>query len=293
MIEKENEKEDFSNMTYEELCCYGNRVLHSVGIEDADYDSVELLLYLLGESRTFFLLNKKNRVPDDKIEAYKNLIEKRKKHIPLQHITGTASFYGYDFKVNENVLIPRQDTECVVEYALKKIEDTDCLIMDMCTGSGCIGITIALKKASAKVLAYDISAAALEVAKENAKKLEAYNIEFLNSDLFVNVSDDRKFDMIVSNPPYIATKEIDKLTEEVKNHDPMLALDGFEDGLFFYRQITKNAVDYLKKDGYLIYEIGFDQGESVKNLMIENGFYEVTVLKDLAGLDRIVSGRLK
>ena len=193
---------------------------------------------------------------------------------------------GLEFVVNEHVLIPRQDTEILVESVLKVLEP-EMKILDMCTGSGCILLSLLKLSKGVSGVGVDISEKALKVAKTNREKLNL-EAELLQSDLFEMVEGD--FDVIVSNPPYIRTAVIEELKEEVKFHDPYIALDGKEDGLYFYRKIVKSGLKHLKRGGRLYFEIGHDQGEDVKKLMEEAGFEKVTVKKDLAGLDRVVFG---
>ena len=201
---------------------------------------------------------------------------------------GTRDFFGLTFKVDENVLIPEQETELLVEEVIKYSEGK--AVLDMCTGSGCIAISIALFGKPSKVAASDISEKALEVARENAKSLKAGEISFIQGDMFENVTD--KFDIIVSNPPYIETGEIDELMPEVRDYIPRLALDGDIDGLKFYRIISKEAVKKLNKNGRIFYEIGYNQSRAVASILLENGFTDVKIMKDYSGLDRIVMAKL-
>ena len=219
-------------------------------------------------------------------ERYFDCISRRAQRIPLQHITGEQEFMGLPFIVNEHVLIPRQDTEILVEEALSHLSGNE-QVLDMCTGSGCILISLEHYRKGIRAVGADISDEALQVAKRNAESLNA-DVTFLKSDLFEQVAE--RYDLIVSNPPYIRTKAIEELEEEVRLHDPMIALDGKEDGLYFYKKITEKSRKHLKQGGWLLFEIGYDQGEDVAKMMEKAGFTEVTVKKDLAGLDRVVSG---
>ena len=269
----------------------GTERLEKAGIPEAKLDAWYLLEYETGVSRAMFFTDPDREIEKEQAEHYQKDIETRVGRIPLQHITGEQEFMGLNFKVNEHVLIPRQDTETLVEEALKKIRP-DMQILDMCTGSGCILESI-LKFAERKGIhmsgtGCDISKEALKVAKENDSRLQT-NAMFIQSDLFEHITE--KFDMIVSNPPYIRTEEISRLEDEVKLHDPWIALDGKEDGLYFYRLIVKESVKHIKKGGYLLFEIGFDQGKDVTGLLEEQGYEEIQVKKDLAGLDRGVIGR--
>ncbi|CDD57461.1 release factor glutamine methyltransferase [Bacteroides pectinophilus CAG:437] len=279
-------------LTYRQMCHNGAAILADAGITDAEYDSFALLEYITGMDRTAYILDGSKSVPEDIAERYDAVIDRRSSHIPLQHITGQAWFYGRGFNVNSDVLVPRQDTEVLVSEALKVINAKDS-VLDMCTGSGCIIITLALEKKLGRALGADISEAALKVASGNREKLGADDVTFVKSNIFsdINVNDDELFDVIVSNPPYIATGEIETLTEEVRIHDPYIALDGLEDGLHFYREITQQSMNYIKSGGWLLYEIGCTQAHDVSDIMSEYGYSNIKVIKDLAGLDRVVMGR--
>ncbi len=279
-------------LTYRQMCHNGAAILADAGITDAEYDSFALLEYITGMDRTAYILNGSKSVPEDIAERYDAVIDRRSSHIPLQHITGQAWFYGRSFNVNSDVLVPRQDTEVLVSEALKVINAKDS-VLDMCTGSGCIIITLALEKKLGRALGADISEAALKVASGNREKLGADDVTFVKSNIFsdINVNDDELFDVIMSNPPYIATGEIETLTEEVRIHDPYIALDGLEDGLHFYREITQQSMNYIKSGGWLLYEIGCTQAHDVSDIMSEYGYSNIKVIKDLAGLDRVVMGQ--
>ena len=210
---------------------------------------------------------------------------------PAEQLTGEQDFMGLTFTVNENVLIPRQDTEILVEEVLKELHD-GMRILDMCTGSGCILLSLLHYSNDCEGLGVDLSAEALEVAGRNVLKVltpeKAEHVHFLQSDLFEKV--EGKFEIIVSNPPYIASAEVDRLMPEVRDHEPRMALDGTEDGLEFYRRIIAEAGQYLVSSGMLFFEIGYDQGQAVSELMREHGYREVQVVQDYAGLDRVVYG---
>ena len=279
-------------MTLEEAYGFGKKVLEEHKIGDASVDAWILLEHITEISRAMYYVNPKQELNSEQKKRYEYFIEQRAKRIPLQHLTKEQEFMGLTFAVNENVLIPRQDTEILVETVLEDLEP-NMRVLDVCTGSGCILISL-LKmmqegrgQDTIKGIGIDISKEALEVAEENARKHNTEAI-FVQSDLFENV--EGMYDVIVSNPPYIKTKEIEQLEDEVKLHDPMIALDGKEDGLYFYRKIIKESRKYLKKNGKLYFEIGHTQGEEVKTLMEEAGFSNVKIKKDLAGLDRVVYG---
>lgn len=219
------------------------------------------------------------------------MILKRGERIPLQHLTGVTEFMGLSFHVNEHVLSPRQDTECLVEEVLKVSEGKS--VLDMCTGSGCIAISITKLGSPAAVTAVDISKEALQVARQNAEENEA-DIHFVESNLFeVFEKSEQKFDVIVSNPPYIESEVIETLMPEVRDHEPRIALDGEADGLFFYRKIIQNAGTYLSGGGRIFFEIGYNQKEAVEKLLCEQGFTEIECKKDLAGHDRVVSAVIR
>lgn len=284
--------------TNRELLKHGSERLKAAGIAEADNDAWLLFSAATGMSRTDYFMRSADAVPADTAALYLRKLERREAHEPVQYIEGTAPFMGYEFVVNENVLIPRMDTEILVSEALKlaeimyadRLRGTDFNILDMCTGSGCIAqsVYLMLKKAGCEtmVTAVDISDKALEVAKLNAGRLGA-DISFIQSDLFENVSG--SFSMILSNPPYIRTDVIADLEPEVKEHEPVLALDGTEDGLYFYRRITQRAWDFLEKGGVLMYEIGYDQAMEVSDMLAVKGYTDIRVIKDFAGLDRVVT----
>ncbi|MBQ2802282.1 MAG: peptide chain release factor N(5)-glutamine methyltransferase [Lachnospiraceae bacterium] len=303
-------------MTYKECYEYGNATLVKAGIEEAAWDARLLLEHVCNTNRNDLLVHGDRVVDLEQTGRYRQFIAKRAERVPLQHLTGVQEFMGLEFNVNEQVLIPRQDTEILVEAVLKELHD-GMHILDMCTGSGCILISLLHYSNKCKGVGVDISTKALAVAEKNAQKLlgrckkekqslikpdevmqqdmdashsmeENAQITFVHSNLFENVTG--KYDIIVSNPPYIRSQVIPTLMPEVKDHEPLQALDGTEDGLFFYRQITEESRRYLMKGGMLFFEIGHDQAEDVSSLMEEAGFHNVKVIKDLAGLDRVVYG---
>ena len=262
--------------------------LDAAGISDASVDIWLLLEHYADISKSDYLANPDMELTKVVAEQIEEAVEKRIKHIPLQHIVGQTEFMGLTFKVNENVLVPRFDTEILVDEVVKYVGDEYLKVLDMCTGSGCIAITISDMCDNVSVIASDISKEALEVAKEN-NQLNQTDVTFVESDLFENV--EGLFDVIVSNPPYIRTDEIENLQEEVKLHDPHLALDGGESGLDFYRRIIKDSKDHLKTNGMIFFEIGFDQAEEVSKILKENDYHDIVVKKDLSGLDRVVIAR--
>ena len=270
------------------LLADGAKMLTQTGIDEAELDAGYILEYITGLNSAQYFIHSEDIIEKNKAEEFFRLIERRSKRIPLSYVIGTRDFFGLTFKVDENVLIPEQETELLVEEVIKHSEGKS--VLDMCTGSGCIAISIALFGKPSKVAASDISEKALEVARENAKSLKAGEISFIQGDMFENVTD--KFDIIVSNPPYIETGEIDELMPEVRDYIPRLALDGDIDGLKFYRIISKEAVKKLNKNGRIFYEIGYNQSRAVASILLENGFTDVKIMKDYSGLDRIVMAKL-
>ncbi len=295
-------------LTYQETYQWGLEQLEEVEISEAKQDARLLLEWCCGTDRNTLLAHGDRSVLQEEYERYRVCIAERKKHVPLQHITGEQDFMGLTFIVNKNVLVPRQDTEVLVEEVMRYLHD-GMRLLDMCTGSGCILLSLLHYSNDCTGVGVDISEEALQVAKVNAEKIlgqgrehsagdgsmddeliSGRQIELLRSDLFEQLDSCEKFDIIVSNPPYIKTGVIDTLMPEVKEHEPRLALDGQEDGLFFYREIIAQAGDYLNSEGMLFFEIGYDQGEEVGALMEKAGYTEVEVVKDFAGLDRVVHG---
>jgi len=274
-------------MTYREAIVSGEKSLGEAGIADARNDAWLLLTMACKIDHTYYYMHIDEEMPEELQHEFEVLIKKRAERVPLQYITGEQEFMGMTFHVNSNVLIPRQDTETLVEEALKVVKP-GMKVLDMCTGSGCVLISILKNVHGTGGYGYDISKQAINVAKENAKLNDVPAI-FERSNLFEDVADET-FDVIVSNPPYIRSDEIPFLMPEVSEFEPHEALDGKEDGLFFYRKIIEESRAYLQKNGVLLFEIGYDQGEAVSELMTKAGYSQVVVKKDLAGLDRIVCG---
>ncbi|MBD5546305.1 MAG: peptide chain release factor N(5)-glutamine methyltransferase [Lachnospiraceae bacterium] len=273
-------------MEYKKLYDKGVLMLREVQIGEAALDARLLLEEICGTDRNDLLVHGDRQVTEEQYNCYVNYIDMRRRHIPLQHILGYQEFMGLKFKVTPDVLIPRQDTETLVEEVMRNLHD-GMHILDMCTGSGCILLSLLRYSNDCVGVGCDLSEKALKIARENAREL-SLEAEFIQSDLFENVCG--KYEIIVSNPPYIPSGEISTLMEEVKDHDPLLALDGREDGLYFYREIIKTAGQYLHPGGMLFLEIGCSQAEDVCRYMKEADYKEVAVCKDLAGLDRVVSG---
>lgn len=281
-------------MTYRELLEEGISRLKASGIEEAGTDAWVLLSFALGMDRTRYLMDRDMPAMGE-TKRYRELIGKRAGHIPLQHLTGSQEFMGFEFLVGPEVLIPRQDTETLVELVLADMNTAQgarlCRtlpVLDMCTGSGCIGISVA-KLHGVPVTAVDVSVAALKTAEKNAENLNCREkMDFRLGNLFEPLADGEQYSYLLSNPPYIPSGVIPGLTAEVRDHEPRIALDGSGDGLYFYRRIADEAGKFLCAEGRMYLEIGYDQARAVSALLEENGFYEVRVFKDPAGLDRVV-----
>ena len=284
-------------MTLYGLLNEGSAALLQAGDADGENDAklflfeafhLDLVHFLMDRLRP---LSEQDEQVQEQIRTYRGMIAKRASRIPLQQILGSQEFMGLDFFVNEHVLIPRQDTETLVELVLQEQPDPEKKLLDLCTGSGCIAISLAVKGGYESVTATDLSEEALKVAERNAKTHQK-KIIFRQGDLFSALprTEAGTFDIITSNPPYIPTAVIATLEPEVREHEPMMALDGTEDGLRFYRQIAQEAGTWLKPGGAIYLEIGYDQGEAVSGLLREAGFDKVRVVKDLPGKDRVVCG---
>lgn len=275
-------------MNYTEAFLMGMQKLKEAEIGEAQLDARLLLEEVCGTDHNTLLCHGDREVSEAEEEQYRRALEQRAVHVPLQHLLGYQDFMGLRFQVNEHVLIPRQDTEILVEEAMRYLHD-GMRILDLCTGSGCILLSLLHYSNDCEGTGVDISKEALQVAALNAELL-GIKADFLKSDLYEKVTG--KFDLLVSNPPYIERKVIPTLMEEVREYDPYIALDGGEDGLDFYRRIIGGAQDYLERGGQILMEIGSGQAQAVSELLREAGFKEIDVCRDFAGLDRVVSGRL-
>lgn len=263
--------------------------LAAAEVPDAEVDAWYLFEHVTGMNRAAYFMKLEEALPEAQQEELSELIKRRCERIPLQYITGSQEFMGYSFLVSPATLIPRQDTEVLVEEVSKAAEGKK--VLDLCTGTGCILLSLAKLCHLEKAVGTDISPEAIDTAKKNAECLQA-EAEFYCGDLFEAVPSGETFDIIVSNPPYIPSAVIDTLMPEVKDYEPMSALDGDADGLKFYRAIIKNANKYLNRQGQIYFEIGCEQGADVSSLLSENGFQNIRIIKDLAGLDRVVSATL-
>ena len=284
-------------MTYREAYDLGCDRLKKADISEAALDARLLLEMVCGTDRNTLLAHGNREVTDAEQGRYEELLVRRAQHIPLQHLTGFQNFMGLDFAVNEHVLIPRQDTEILVEEVLRDLHD-GMRILDLCTGSGCILLSLLSYSNDCVGVGADLSDKALEMAERNYCRLrenrEQMQARFVQGDLYQALPEgEERFDRIVSNPPYIRSDVVDTLMPEVREHEPRMALDGTPDGLFFYREITKGAGRWLVPGGSLYYEIGHDQAEDVRAILEQEGFGEIRVVKDYAGLDRVVCGTLQ
>lgn len=285
----------------------GRKKLEESGVPDAALDARLLLLEAFDLNFASFLTRRDRPLFKQAIggeeeiyrlkqaaERYEQAILARAERIPLQHLTGCQCFMGLEFKVNEWVLIPRQDTETLVECVLEENRDKNSAILDVCTGSGCIAISLVKLGEYRSVTALDISKEALKVAEANRETIlgeEKERLRLIKSDMFEGLEPKEQFDVIVSNPPYIPSEVIKGLEPEVRDHEPRLALDGEEDGLKFYRILAERSMEYLKPGGRVYMEIGFDQGKDVSELFEKAGFEGLKVIKDMAGLDRVVQAK--
>ncbi len=277
-------------MKIKEILDYGINELRQ--FSDVPRNEMELLvMHVLGLKKIDLLLYSDQPVTRKDALRIKKMIKKRIEGVPLQHLIGTQEFMGLEFIVTKDVLIPRQDTEILVEAILEKYKNQKALkILEIGVGSGAISVSLAKYLEDVRLFSIDVSKKALEVARLNAIKNKVEKkITFIESDLFEALTADESFDIIVSNPPYIPSKDIIALQREVKDYEPMLALDGGKDGLYYYREISKKSVMFLKPGGLLAYEIGYNQGTDVSE-MLRNNFRDIEIKKDLQKHDRVVLG---
>lgn len=277
--------------TLRQLLSWGSGTLAKAEVPDSGQNAWILMEEVFGIEKSYYFLHGDDKINQDLKKKYEDMIRERAKRIPVQYLTGKAWFMGYEFLVSPSVLIPRFDTEVLVEETRKHIM-TGCRLLDVCTGSGCILLSLLAECGDKIAVAtgVDISTDALQIARENARRMHL-QADFRESDLFAGVKE--SYDVIVSNPPYIATGELESLMPEVREHEPLLALDGMEDGLYFYRKIVAQAGAHLVPGGWLCFEIGYDQGAALKTIMTEAGYGQVQIIRDLAGLDRVAVGQKK
>lgn len=287
-------REDYE--TIQDLLSQGIKSLKEASIESYILESQLLLGKVINKDRLFIMVNKDYKVSYEQKEQYLKLINIRKEKMPIKYIIGTCEFMGLPFKIREGVLIPRPDTEVLVEKGIEIIRKNNYKnISDVCCGSGIIGISIAAFVEQINVECFDIECTPLEVCEENIRlnKLEQ-RVKVFKSDLLqYAIENNKKYDIIISNPPYIKKREIRNLMDDVKKYEPHIALDGGEDGLCFYKRIVEQSKHLLNKGGTIAFEIGYDQKEEVSYILESSGFVNIECYKDLAGLDRVVVGMLK
>ena len=282
-------------MKIKQLIDKAKHELKEAGIETYNLDARLLLCEVLNKDKIYIMVNIDEEVPAEKEEQFLSLVNIRKKKKPMQYILGHVEFMGIDFAVKEGVLIPRGDTEVLVEEALKNIgEEERIKVLDLCCGSGAIGLSMAVCRKNINVGLVDLYDVPEEVTKNNIIRLNLENrARFIKSDLLKEIkNNDYKYDMIVSNPPYIKEEVIPTLMDDVKDYEPHTALSGGNDGLDFYKRIISDSESVLTGKKILAFEIGYDQGEAVSALMAEHGYVNIRIIKDLAGLDRTVIGNL-
>ena len=277
-------------MVIRELLIIGTEKLSESKYSDAIYESRLILSFLLNVDMSYVFSYPDREVEESVAERFLEIVNRREEGYPLQYILGTAEFMGREFAVRENVLIPRSDTEILVSRILDEVGDETVDVLEIGVGSGIISLSLGCELQNANVLGVDINPDAIELAEENKERLKVSNVEFRHSDLFQNV--DSKFHIIVSNPPYIPSEDIGGLQVEVAEHEPRLALDGGADGLDFYRAIIQGAPKYLHENGRIYFEIGYNQGREIEELLRESGFTNIEVISDYSGHDRVVRGEL-
>ncbi len=280
-------------MNINEFIHYAEDILKNANIETPVQEAGVMLCQVLKCGRAYLFAHGDRELNPDEKSKLENMLAQRAKNIPLQYIIGNTEFMSLRFMVTSAVLIPRQDTEILVEKVIELANSRERLsVLDMCTGSGCIAVSIAHFCPECSVVACDISEEAIKVATANSELNGVQNrVKFFSGDLFESIKHNQKFDIIVSNPPYIETETIAGLQKEVRSYEPGIALDGGADGLDFYKKITAKAPEYLNFLGWLAFEIGYNQGEKVSTLMKES-FNNIQVLKDYSGNDRVVVGQL-
>ena len=292
IVDKSDDEIDIANNNLKNLLDKGIDYLEKNNIEEAKLIAEIIFSHVLKVDRMMLFTRHRDDVKDEEINKIRIYLQKvAKEKFPIQYLLNEQDFYGRKFYVDKGVLIPRQDTEVLVEKAieiLKKIENPK--VLDIGTGTGVIGITIALECSDSKVIGVDISDKALEISERNREIQKAENIKFIKSNLFQNI-EYRKFDMIISNPPYIPEKEVILMSDDTLLHEPFEALFASNEGLYFYYEISEKAIDYIANDGYLLFEVGHNQGIIVKRIMEEIGYKNVSILNDLTGIGRIVLGQ--
>lgn len=284
-------------MVISELLKKGVALIEGKEYSNPILESILVLSTLLDKDKTYIYTHLDEKVEEDIQDKFIYIMEKRKEGYPLQYLLKERQFMGLDFYIEEGVLIPRPETELMVEYIIdyieKKYGNKEVNVLDIGVGSGAISLSIAKHLQNTRVYGIDIGYIPIKVANINKERFQLENVKFYQGDLFQALElagIDESFHVIISNPPYIRSRDIENLQDDVKKFEPMLALDGGEDGLMFYRKISNQSKKYLKSRGMLIYEIGYDQGSDVRDILIKEGFIDISVLKDLQGHDRVIFG---
>lgn len=284
-------------MGINELLEKSRTLIKGLPYANPNLESILVLSRLLNKDKVYIYTYGDEEVPEDLAKEFMEIMVKRASGYPMNYILGEKEFMGMDFLVEEGVLIPRPDTEILVEYIINEIDlnykDENISLLDIGTGSGAISLSIAKNFPRIQVYGLDLYEKPISLANKNKEKLGLNNVIFFQSDLFKSINSGQKFHIIVSNPPYIKTGDIEGLQKDVKDFEPLSALDGGSDGLDFYRRITRDAKNFLYKKGLLAYEIGFNQSEEVKEIMLGEGFSNIKLLKDFQGYHRVISGRLR
>ncbi len=289
VAEKENHRKENLQILSQSI-----EYIENNGIENPKLEAEHIFSHVLKTNRLTLTLDFTRKITEEEKKLIKEMIIKRAKDKkPLQYILGEEEFFGYKFKVDERVLIPRPETELLVEQCIKEMSEVKTpFILDIGVGSGAISVTLGREIPEAKVLGVDISEDALDVANNNKELNQAKNVKFIKSNVFQNVSY-KAFDMIVSNPPYIPEREYGDLMQEVKKYEPKLALTAEDEGFYFYKLISREAGNYLKSGGVLAFEVGHDQAQKVKDMMEDNKFENVVIMRDYHQIERIVIGKKK
>ncbi|MGH7284766.1 MAG: peptide chain release factor N(5)-glutamine methyltransferase [Polyangiaceae bacterium] len=279
--------------TIESLLKWAADDFRAKGIDSPRLDAEVLLGWATGKSRIELIMEAKRELGPEELAKFRDAVKRRRTREPVAYVRGHREFFGRSFRVDKRVLVPRPDTETLVEVALDRTRHLSMCMraLDVCTGSGCVGISLARERPTSFVVATDLSAGAIEVAKANALRLGAYNLAFFIGDLFAAVDASLRFDVITANPPYIPSAEISKLDADIRDFEPTLALDGGDDGLAIARRIVDDAPAHLEANGILAIEIGYDEAERARELFAKRGFSDIETKRDYGKIERVISGR--
>lgn len=281
--------------TIDEVLRWATEDFRARGLQSARLDAELLLAHALSTTRVQLVVDSKRPLEAAELASFRELVKRRRTREPIAYLVGQREFYGRPFRVDRRVLVPRPDTEALVDVALERTRRISMAarVLDLCTGSGCVAITLARERPTSRVVATDLSIDALELARENAQRLGAYNVAFRLGDLFGALDPTCRFDLIAANPPYVARGEIDALQSDVRDHEPRIALDGGEDGLAVARRIVADAPAHLTPSGVLALEVGAGEADAVASLLRCSGFVEIACRRDYGGIERVVSGVLE